>query len=237
MLRSQVVDFNCDFDNFMTKFDQIEELAAKLPVLEAALAEAQAKANEQRGFAVPLQTAISLLNADRRSIDKSLSELEERRERLERDLEAARPAEARDALALAQAEARYAGAAANPERERYLRDLQSEVRMCSVLAERARASIETPQAEIPKINDQIRELQERKVAAQGRFEELDLQLAESQYRHGELDDRVIDAERRLSVTREQLRMLERQAQGEQFAFRAQDAARLEKVRAQTSKDE
>lgn len=37
----------------MTKFDQIVELAAKLPVPEAAWAEAQAKANEQRGFVAP----------------------------------------------------------------------------------------------------------------------------------------------------------------------------------------
>lgn len=178
-----------------------------------------------------------MLNADRRSIDKSLSELEERRERLERGLETARPAEARDALALAQAEAECASAAANPEREHRLSYLQIELRMYAQLAERARASVEKPEAEIHKINDQIRELQECKVAAEGLFEELDLQLAERQYRHGELDGRVIDAARRLSATREQLRMLERQAQEEQFAFRAQEAARLEKVGAQTSKDE
>jgi chromosome segregation protein len=222
----------------MTKFDldQIEELAAKLPALEAARAEAQAKANEQRGFVAPLQAAISLLNADRRSMDKSLSGLEERRERLERDLRTARQAEARNAVALAQAEADCASVAADPKLEHSLSSFQIVRRMYAQLAERARVNVETPLAEIPRINDQIRELQERKVAADGRFEELDLQLAESQCRHSELDDRVTDAERRLSVTREHLRRLERQAQEEQFAFRAQEAARLEKVRTQTSKD-
>ena len=47
---------------------------------------------------------------------------------------------------------------------------------------------------------------------EARFEELDLQLANTQERHAELDEAVIAAERRLADAREQLRTLERQAQ-------------------------
>jgi chromosome segregation protein len=46
----------------------------------------------------------------------------------------------------------------------------------------------------------------------GRFEELDMQLADSQERHAQLDERVIEAERKLAECREQQRSLERQAQ-------------------------
>jgi chromosome segregation protein len=56
--------------------------------------------------------------------------------------------------------------------------------------------------------------------ARRRFEELDMQLADTQERHAELDDAVIAAERRLADAREQQRALERQAQEAQFQARA-----------------
>ncbi len=47
-----------------------------------------------------------------------------------------------------------------------------------------------------------------------------MQLATTQERHAELDEAVIDAERKLAEAREQLRALERQAQEAQFQARA-----------------
>jgi ABC-type molybdate transport system substrate-binding protein len=49
-----------------------------------------------------------------------------------------------------------------------------------------------------ELDQQIEDLQERKITAEARFEELDMQLADSQERHTQLDDRVIDAERALA---------------------------------------
>ncbi len=47
------------------------------------------------------------------------------------------------------------------------------------------------------------------LAAEARFEELDMQLADTQEREAQLDDRVIEAERKLAECREQQRSLER----------------------------
>ena len=63
-------------------------------------------------------------------------------------------------------------------------------------------------------------MQERKITAEARFEELDMQLADSQERHAQLDDRVMDAERRRAESREQQRTLERHLQEAQFALRS-----------------
>ena len=54
-----------------------------------------------------------------------------------------------------------------------------------------------------------------------------MQLADTQERHAQLDERVIDAERKLNDTREQLRGLERQAQEATFAQRSLEARRGE----------
>ncbi|MEP6965025.1 MAG: chromosome segregation protein SMC, partial [Polaromonas sp.] len=74
-------------------------------------------------------------------------------------------------------------------------------------------------------------LQERKVTAEARFEELDMQLADSQERHAQLDDRVIETGRRVAESREQHRTLERQAQEAQFALRSLASRREELARA------
>jgi chromosome segregation ATPase len=50
-----------------------------------------------------------------------------------------------------------------------------------------------------------------------------MQLADSQERHAQLDERVIEAERKLAECREQQRSLERQAQEAQFAQRSLEA--------------
>jgi chromosome segregation protein len=80
-------------------------------------------------------------------------------------------------------------------------------------------------------------LQERRVAAEGRFEELDMQLADSQERHAQLDERVLEAERKLGACREQQRALERQAQEATFSLRTLDARKAELSRAIETADQ
>ena len=65
------------------------------------------------------------------------------------------------------------------------------------LAEQTRARGEQIAADLAEVDALLDELQERRVTAEGRFEELDMQLADSQERHAQLGDQVIDAERRL----------------------------------------
>ena len=64
-----------------------------------------------------------------------------------------------------------------------------------------------------------------RVAAEARFEELDMQLADSQEREAQLGDRVIETERKLNACREQQRSLERQVQEATFSQRSLDARR------------
>jgi chromosome segregation protein len=58
-----------------------------------------------------------------------------------------------------------------------------------------------------------------------------MQLADSQERHAQLDDRVIEGQRKLSECREQQRTLERQAQEAAFAQRSLESRRAELNRA------
>ena len=81
--------------------------------------------------------------------------------------------------------------------------------------------------ELAEIDAQQEELNERRATGEARFEGLDIELAATQERHAELDDAVIQAERTLAAGREQLRMLERQAQESQFAARSLAARRSE----------
>ncbi|MDV7397455.1 hypothetical protein RZS08_39000, partial [Arthrospira platensis SPKY1] len=71
------------------------------------------------------------------------------------------------------------------------------------------------------------ELAQRRVEAEARFEALDMQLADGQERHAQMEDGVIAAERKLNEAREQLRVLERQAQEATFSQRTLDARRSE----------
>jgi len=81
--------------------------------------------------------------------------------------------------------------------------------------------------ELAELDGQLEELAERNATGEARFEELDMQLATTQERHAELDDAVINAERKLADAREQLRALERQSQEAQFSARALGARRGE----------
>lgn len=79
-------------------------------------------------------------------------------------------------------------------------------------------------------NEQLEALAERTLEAQARFEDLDLQLADSQERHVELEDIVIATERANNTGREQQRDLERRAQEAGFQQRSMvaKAAELER---------
>ena len=74
-------------------------------------------------------------------------------------------------------------------------------------------------AELGEMQAQTEALHERRALGEARFEELDLQLADAQQHHSDLDDAVITAQRALDAAREQQRALERQAQEAAFQSR------------------
>jgi chromosome segregation protein len=85
--------------------------------------------------------------------------------------------------------------------------------------------------DLAEIENTAQELQERGVQCEGRFDELDLQLADIQERQVHDDDLVAQAQQRLAQAREQLRLVERGAQEAAFDCRSLAARRLELVRA------
>ncbi|WP_343629717.1 chromosome segregation protein SMC [Roseateles sp.] len=85
--------------------------------------------------------------------------------------------------------------------------------------------------EIGEIDAQTEALMERRMEGEARFEELDMQLATTQEKHAELDESVINAERKLTEAREHQRVLERRAQEAVFSARALTAKRGELQRA------
>jgi chromosome segregation protein len=86
-------------------------------------------------------------------------------------------------------------------------------------------------AELAEIDGQLRTLGERQGGSQRAFEQLDLQLADAQQRHADLEEATMAAERALADAREGLRTLERQAQEAQFDARTLTARRAELQRA------
>ena len=64
---------------------QVEEQAGQLPGMEAALAQAQASAQQQRNAAMQVQQQIQLLAAEQRNIEEQLRQLGNRRDRLSTD--------------------------------------------------------------------------------------------------------------------------------------------------------
>jgi chromosome segregation protein len=91
--------------------------------------------------------------------------------------------------------------------------------------------------ELAEIDAQDEGLIERRMTGEARFEELDLQLADTQERQADLEEGVIQAERKLSDAREQLRALERRAQEAQFHTRALSARQGELQRAIETADQ
>jgi len=104
---------------------------------------------------------------------------------------------------------------------------QVELLRLSQQAEASQARRSQLDGELAELGAQLDELRQRRSLGEARFEELDLQLADAQQRHSELDDAVIDAERRLNAAREQLRALERQAQEAMFQSRTLSARQAE----------
>ncbi|MEJ7929978.1 chromosome segregation protein SMC [Ramlibacter sp. AN1015] len=104
---------------------QVEEQSLRLPELEDALRQAQARANEQRVSVSQVQQQIQVLAADQRNIEEQSRQLNARRDRLVADRNAlAAPDEARLAGVSQQLEAlREAGEAADAR----LHDLQEQV--------------------------------------------------------------------------------------------------------------
>ncbi|XVJ69753.1 MAG: chromosome segregation protein SMC [Rhizobacter sp.] len=105
--------------------------------------------------------------------------------------------------------------------------LQVEVLQLSQQAEQSQTRRAQLDDELTEVDAQLEELQERRAQGEARFEELDMQLATTQERHAELDEAVIQEERRINQAREQLRTLERQAQEAQFASRSLNARQSE----------
>ena len=145
--------------------------------------------------------------------------------------------EARAALARAEAsfiEASQRLAAVRREaadRQNEGHALQVEVLRLTQLAAQARERSCQLETDLAEIEAQQYECRERQVAAEGRFEELDLQLADSQARHARLEEQVGTAERRRTESREQQRALERQLQEARFALRTLATRRDELARA------
>jgi chromosome segregation protein len=108
---------------------------------------------------------------------------------------------------------------------------QVELMRLSQQAEASQSRRDQLDGELAEIGGQLDALDERRGLGEARFEELDLQLADAQQRHGELEDAVIEGQRRLDAAREQLRALERQAQEAAFQLRTLAARQGELQRA------
>ena len=142
-------------------------------------------------------------------------------------------------IALSRAESVYAQSAQRlvsarreaTEAQTAAHALQVETLRLSQLLEQTRARSAQIDADLAEVEAQLDDLQERRVIAEGRFESLDMQLADSQERHAQLDERVIESQRKLVQCREQQRSLERQAQEATFAQRSLQARNAELSRA------
>ena len=142
-------------------------------------------------------------------------------------------------VAMARAESAYAESAQRlvgarreaAESQSKAHELQVETLRLSQLLEQTRARSAQIESDLAEVDAQLEELQERRVTAEGQFESLDMQLADSQERHAQLDERVIEGQRKLVQCREQQRTLERQAQEATFAQRSLQARNAELSRA------
>ncbi|MDP3652757.1 MAG: chromosome segregation protein SMC [Rhodoferax sp.] len=160
-------------------------------------------------------------------------------ENLEKELRAQSLIADESRTALVRAEAAYAESAQRlvgvrreaAEAQNRSHELQVETLRLSQMAEQTRVRGAQIASDLAEVVAQLDDLQERRVTAEARFEELDMLLAESQERHAELDEHVIDAQRVLVQCREQQRSLERQAQEATFAQRSLQARNAELARA------
>src|SRR6516225_542126 len=108
-------------------------------------------------------------------------------ENLERQLRAQTLIAEESRTALSRAEAAYADAAQRlvtarreaADTQSRAHELQVETLRLTQLAEQTRARSEQLSSDLGEVTAQLEELQERRIAAEGRFEELDMQLADS----------------------------------------------------------
>ncbi len=156
-------------------------------------------------------------------------------ENLEKELRAQSMIADEARAALVRAEAAYADTSQRlvavrreaSEAQNQAHNLQVETLRLSQAAQQARERSAQIDADLAEVQAQLDDLQERRITAEGQFESLDLQLADSQERHAQRDERVIDMQRRLNQGREQQRTLERQAQEAAFAQRSLQARTAE----------
>lgn len=109
-------------------------------------------------------------------------------------------------------------------------DFKLQVMQLAQQVDQAKSRSQLIDKDIAECNEQLDALAERNMLAQAKFEDLDIQLAESQERHVELEDIVIATERAHHAAREQQRDLERKAQEANFQHRTMvaKAAELER---------
>ena len=141
---------------------QVEEQAARLPDLEDALSQAQAKANEQRTGVVQVQQQIQVLAADQRSIEEQSRQLNQRRERLVTDQRAlAVPDESRLAQLQEQlSEVQEAAAVADAR----LQELQDSVPQLDEDRRTRQQAVNTESARLAELSarsDALKALQEK----------------------------------------------------------------------------
>ncbi|KQP14950.1 chromosome segregation protein SMC [Pseudorhodoferax sp. Leaf267] len=141
---------------------QVEEQAARLPDLEEAHAQAQARANEQRTSVMQVQQQIQVLAADQRSIEEQSRQQNQRRERLVTDQRAlavpdeSRLAQLQQQLAQAQEAASIADARLHELQDSVPQlDEERRTRQQAVNTESAR------QAELSARSDALKALQEK----------------------------------------------------------------------------
>ena len=105
--------------------------------------------------------------------------------------------------------------------------LQVELTRAAQLFDAANAQASRLREELAELDANEEQLLERRATGEARFEELDLQLADSQQMHADLEEVGIQAERKLQEAREAQRQAERHAQEAQFGARTLIARRGE----------
>ncbi len=105
--------------------------------------------------------------------------------------------------------------------------VQVETLRLSQLLEQVRSRHEQIAVDLAEIDANSNALGQRRVSAQAQFEQLDLQLADTQERQAQLDDLVLQAEAGLQTGRGQLRAVESLAQEAMFAMRSLQARQAE----------
>jgi len=122
------------------------------------------------------------------------------------------------------------------ENQSHAHTLQVEVLRLEQLAAQASERNAQMEADLAEMQTQLDDLHERSIICEARFEALDLQLAETQEKHEQARERVIEIERQLEECRQQQRSLERQAQEAQFTQRSVNARRSELARTLATAD-